>query len=409
MVEQQVKKYISENRTCSCCGKMFAIKGHKTLAYRTLFGKLSLKSARFRSCSCQKEKKSFSPLSQLLVKKASPELMYLESKWASLMSYEMTAKFLKEVFPLEIKASSIFDNVHQVATRLEQELKEEEYAYIKGCPREWGKLPKPDDPLIVGIDGGYVHKREKDNRKAGSMEVIVGKIMQEGKENKRFGFVTTYDEKPKRRLYEMLKSMGLQMNQRVTFLSDGGESVHDLQLYLSPEAEHILDWFHITMRITNMKQIAKGIKKNDGYEKQLDRAKWYLWHGNVFRALETIENLLFDLEIFSENTNSKNYKLWNNVSEFYNYIKYNSLLIPNYGDRYRNGEVISTSFVESTVNEVISKRMVKQQQMRWTKKGAHLLLQIRMKVLNGDFKQIFSRWYPGIKMEENEEKTLLVA
>ena len=55
--------------------------------------------------------------------------------------------------------------------------------------------------------------------------------------------------------------------------------------------------------------------------------------------------------------------------------------MPNFGERYRNGETISTAFVESTVNQVISKRMVKKQQMQWTPRGAHLLLQTRTKVL----------------------------
>ena len=32
------------------------------------------------------------------------------------------------------------------------------------------------------------------------------------------------------------------------FLSDGGEDVRNLQLYLNPQAEHLLDWFHVTMR-----------------------------------------------------------------------------------------------------------------------------------------------------------------
>jgi hypothetical protein len=41
---------------------------------------------------------------------------------------------------------------------------------------------------------------------------------------------------------------------------------------------------------------------------------------------------------------------------------------------YRYGERISTSFVESTVNQVISRRFCKKQQMQWTKRGAHLLL-----------------------------------
>jgi hypothetical protein len=55
--------------------------------------------------------------------------------------------------------------------------------------------------------------------------------------------------------------------------------------------------------------------------------------------------------------------------------------ITNYGERYRNGERTGTGFVESAVNQVISKRMAKKQQMQWSRRGAHLLLQIRTEVL----------------------------
>jgi len=37
----------------------------------------------------------------------------------------------------------------------------------------------------------------------------------------------------------------------------------------------------------------------------------------------------------------------------------NRHLIPNYGQRYRHGEAIATGFVESTVNQVVSKRFCK--------------------------------------------------
>ncbi|HEU5097933.1 MAG TPA: ISKra4 family transposase, partial [Roseiflexaceae bacterium] len=53
-----------------------------------------------------------------------------------------------------------------------------------------------------------------------------------------------------------------------------------------------------------------------------------------------------------------------------------------------------TAFVESTVNQMISKRFVKKQQMRWTKRGAHFLLQVRAQVLNEDLRPTFERWYP---------------
>jgi hypothetical protein len=50
---------------------------------------------------------------------------------------------------------------------------------------------------------------------------------------------------------------------------------------------------------------------------------------------------------------------------------------------------------ESAVNQIISARMVKKQQMRWTPQGAHLLLQLRTRVLNNELADGFNRWYPG--------------
>jgi hypothetical protein len=69
----------------------------------------------------------------------------------------------------------------------------------------------------------------------------------QNKSSKCFGFVQSYDDRPKRRLFELLKSQGMQENQQVVFLSDGGEDVRNLQFYLNPQAEHLLDWFHVTM------------------------------------------------------------------------------------------------------------------------------------------------------------------
>jgi hypothetical protein len=83
-------------------------------------------------------------------------------------------------------------------------------------------------------------------------EVLVPGALGPGQE-----FVNRYDSKPKRRLFEILKSQGMQMNQAVTFLSDGGDTVRDLQMYLNPQAEHLLDWFHISMRLTVMKSASQ--------------------------------------------------------------------------------------------------------------------------------------------------------
>jgi hypothetical protein len=78
--------------------------------------------------------------------------------------------------------------------------------------------------------------------------------------------------------------------------------------------------------------------------------------------------------------------------------------VPNYGERYRNGERIASGFVESAINQVVSKRMVKKQQMGWSQRGAHLLLQIRTRVLDEEWENTFQRWYPYFRPRAQAKK-----
>jgi hypothetical protein len=400
---QQATAYTAAQQVCPDCGAKHNYKGHHQIVVRSLFGKLTLPSPRLYTCTCRPADgpRSASPLATLFSERTTPELQYLEAKWAALMPYGVTVDVLEEVLPLQANRATVYRHVHRVAERLEGELGDEQPFFVEGCQRDWDALPHPDGPLTVGIDGGYVHARDGDNRKAGWFEVIVGKSIPTERDAKCFGFVTDYDTKPKRRLAELLKTQGLQMNQAITFLSDGGDNVRDLQFYLSPVAEHLLDWFHVTMRITVLRQQLKELvaqAPNDELAKldaEFERIKWYLWHGNVFRALQEIEGVQWDLEECEEAVPAST-KLAKSVREFRGYIETNQHFIPNYGERYRYGEAIATGFVESTVNQVVSKRMVKKQQMRWTKRGAHLLLQVRAQVLNEDLRPTFEGWYPAM-------------
>jgi hypothetical protein len=89
------------------------------------------------------------------------------------------------------------------------------------------------------------------------------------------------------------------------------------------------------------------------------------------------------------------------VEEFSTYIQRNRDFIPNYGERYHTGERISTGFVESAVNQVVSKRMAKKQQTQWTQRRAHLLLQVRTRVLNEEWEDVFRRWYRGFRQQQS--------
>jgi hypothetical protein len=265
--------------------------------------------------------------------------------------------------------------------------------------------------LRQNLDGGYVRNWFDKKHK---FEVIVGKSIlsfeedEEGKTPslKRFGFVQTLDTKSKRRLHEVLQSQDFQMNQAITFLSDGNDSLRQLQVEMSPKAMHILDWHHVTMKLTVLSQYGKGLVQCEAVlgaaiGEQIERLKWSLWHGQVDKALGKIDDLESAIAPFSE-TYARYAGLVKALSALRTYIVHNRHLIPNYGERYRNGEPIATGFVESTVNEVVSKRFCKKQQMQWSKEGAHLLLQTRVRTLNGELGAIFKRWYPDMNLEVEE-------
>lgn len=83
-------------------------------------------------------------------------------------------------------------------------------------------------------------------------------------------------------------------------------------------------------------------------------------------------------------------------------MEVSSLLGPS--SPHKNGLRSRTLPGRPTVNQVISKRMVKKQQMRWSRRGAHLLLQVRTRELNGELRYTFARWYPALDREAEQRK-----
>ena len=406
IILNQALKYIESKRKCAFCNKNQNINRYHSIQYRTLFGIINLSSPRLFHCPCHGSKiKTFSPLSNWLADKNSPELQYIETKWASLISFAQTAKLLKDVLPVgeTENAATIRNHLHSIAKRQEKEL-EEKPEYTSVCQNELDKLPKPDKPITVGIDGGYLKNWKNRNN---NFEIIAGKAFSKTQLSKRFGFIQKCDSRPKRRLMNVLINQGMQANQQIIFLSDGADNVRELQCMMYPESEHILDWFHITMRITVLNQFAKGLihsdpKSGKELEKHLESTKWYLWHGNVKKALDKIEDCYF-VSIDDEIKYRNKKKLIKYLEEFQTHIENNCHLITNYGEKWRYGETISTAFVESTINEVVAKRMVKKQQMQWAHIGAHYLLQTRTAVLNDELHEHFSRWFPGFNIKNHRD------
>jgi hypothetical protein len=257
VVTRQIAAFLATRAACQSCGRRRGIKDHKTIVFRTLFGNLELVSPRLRRCPCQHDgQASTSPLVELLTEHTAPELLYLESKWSSLMSYGLTVKALGDFLPIDAKlsATSVRRNTLRVARRCERELHTGADAVTRAS------RSGHDMAGVVGIDGAYLrHWQHKQTH----LVAIVGKSVPIGGEARCFGFVQSQDPWPRRRVRAILRAQGLRPGPKLAFLSDGEDSIRSLQWHLGPHAQHLLDWFHLAMRLQRLRQFLVGLTHLD--------------------------------------------------------------------------------------------------------------------------------------------------
>jgi hypothetical protein len=205
LVDQQVQRAIAAQAPCPYCGRARRHKDTRQIMVRSLFGVLRLASPRWWHCDCRAQPtRTFQPLAGLLPERTTPELAYLQARFAGLVSYGITAQLLGELLPLgrKLHPAVIRRQTQAVATRLEDELGKEQFSFIDTCQADREELPRPDLSLTVGLAGGYVHSSQQRSRRDGWFEVIAGKVVPAEGRASCFGYVQTYDTKPKRRLFE---------------------------------------------------------------------------------------------------------------------------------------------------------------------------------------------------------------
>ncbi len=158
------------------------------------------------------------------------------------------------------------------------------------------------------------------------------------------------------------------------------------------------------MRFEHALQTATGLGTGtpDAYlgsqkRHDIERAKWRLWHGRW-------KGCLIKLAATRRWTEAKSIRqiagvevLRRHLDDLLAYLETNQSGLVNYGARRRRGEPISTAFVESAINEIISKRMIKKQQMRWNRWTVQPFLDVRVAVLDGTLEASFRRSYPKFR------------
>jgi hypothetical protein len=108
----------------------------------------------------------------------------------------------------------------------------------------------------------------------------------------------------------------------------------------------------------------------------------------VQRALELINDTLEPLDAVARGASpaaTPAAKLAGVLRSLETYVSGQSDLIIDYAEARHSDEPISTATTESTVQWLLHRRMGANQQMRWSPRGAHLMLKVRTSVANETF------------------------
>src|ERR1700712_3518891 len=400
IVPAQVTIASENRRTCVACGRVLASKGHYTATFRSLFGDVPIRVRRLLACPCQGagEAKSFAGF-DLEAATVAPELAYVTARYAALAPFGKVAELLSELLPVSGAANA--GTVRNRTMRVGEAVVQPNLP----TPAE-PATTKPGEPVVVGLDGGYVRSRHRQDER--HFEVIAGKVIDAQGSQSCFAFVRNSPMIASSAFKQALAVAGVTADTPATVLCDGDAGLWRLQREALPNATVVLDWWHAAVRFEHALQAARGLGAADVHlaaeaVRGLERAKWRLWHGRWPRCRRKLAALCRWTERKPLRDVAGIGRLPQRASELLGYLKRNEDALVHYAARRRRGEPISTAFVESAVNKIVAKRMNKKQQMRWNRTTVQPFLDVRTAVLNDTLDDAFRSRYRGFRAANGDE------
>ncbi len=201
-----------------------------------------------------------------------------------------------------------------------------------------------------------------------------------------------------------LDAVGRTEDTALTAFTDGCPGLRRILADAGVAGPPILDWFHIAMRLQHLKQIASGLSADDAARvvakaviiEEVERLHWRLWNGKAKDAQISIDRIRMVMHSFRGEQDRRTFqaaswKLWTALHALDGYLTGQSDWMVNYAERHRAGLRVGTAITEGTANFLVNRRMNKSQQMRWSRRGADLLLQVRCAVYNGTLGSAFGQ------------------
>jgi hypothetical protein len=211
-----------------------------------------------------------------------------------------------------------------------------------------------------------------------------------------FGAVVRSDTDIKLLIGRNLDAVGRTEGTVLTAFTDGCPGLRRILADAGIAALPILGWFHIAMRLQHLKQIAGALSADDAARvaakaeivEEVERLHWRLWNSKAKYAQISLDRIRavmhhFQGESASPKSIAPSRRLWTALQALDGYLARQSDWLVIYAERHRAGLRVGTAITEGTANFLVNRRMNKSQQVRWSRRGADLLLQARCAVYNG--------------------------
>ena len=360
-------------------------------AVATLFGQVTMKLPRFRCARCGAVETGIGWPSHC---RSTPELDRLRAHLSALMPYRVAADLLEQLFPID--AGTDPETLRRHTLRIG------EAAADRAAIR-----PETSAPAItVTLDSTFIRSCETGER---HLEVRVGNVETKSGVRQVFGSVAKTDTDIKVLIRRNLDAIGRTERTELTAFTDGCPGLRHILADAGVAETPILDWFNIGMRLEHIKQIAGALTTGNALlvtakaviVTEVERLHWRIWNGKAKDAQKSIVRIRAVMHHFrgepdNRKSTAPSRKLWTALHALDGYLIGQSAWLVNYAERHRAGLRVGTAITEGTANFMVNRRMNKSQQMRWSRRGADLLLQVRCAIYNGtlgfDFGQKF---YPS--------------
>jgi hypothetical protein len=411
IVQTQISVESAAWKFCMHCQREQRMKDLRSRRLGTVFGKVDIFCRRYIRCTCRGGKPSIQwPLGRMGLKRNTPELSFLLAKWGSVVPYRRAAALLGELLPISDRAvsqSAIRRHTLAVGAHVDQRVTEpDEYDWP-----ESQRQPVPSGRrLMVAIDGTYV----RSNLDTGLYQhyVVSGRIDCDGALGGRFAWITQRPGESEEFMKAALQENGWTPECKVVVLADGADGLKNLvKAAIKSEPCSILDWFHISMRLRPIEQMATKVAAalNDGepdmaafVRLKLPNVRHQMWNGQWHAAIGRMKTIYQGTREAATSLVSVGGehlgRFRKHLKDLRDYLVNNQASLTNYAHAYRHGLRISSAPAESGMSHIVNQRMGKRQPMRWSLEGAHLLLQVRCAVLDGRLEALFREWYPKFRL-----------